>query len=161
MLRLSNVFKRDHPLTPCEEYILDVPKEAILSAFVIIAAGFRWAIKTSIKEIIALFTAINFVTLGLFLWSFYLMCKFLRGWFYIKKFNNAIQNGTHFEGIIIERRKKMRGWRGFRYPIYQLGVQLDNGDTIDSPVYKKISPNYQKCDVYFYQKRYFFTEFRE
>lgn len=157
MIKISNVLKRDHTLTRQEEWICEARGYAIVYAVVVILLVVCALIVGGLQELTFVFTTLNPISICLVLAALLIFLHFLDGYSYLRRLNKAIKHGVRYDGTIAEIRSEE-----IQYGIvfYQLGVRLDNGKFVDSPIYKSISPHYEICTVYLYKKKYYFSEFR-
>ena len=159
MIKLSNVLKRDHPMTRQEDWIIEAIFYSVLFAVGLIILVICILSAGDTQWVILVFTTINPISIWIIAIPLLILEHFMSGYIYIRRFNKALRYGTRFEGRIIQRLEAVRGMQR-RYPEYQLVVRLNNGQVVDSPIYTSISPSYQECSVYLYKNKYYFTGFK-
>ncbi len=157
MKAVVDIIKSNSPLNDDEYSIIECIFYAIASIIFLIIISIVFWIKGQFAEWIDSFTYINSVSVLLFLWILFLIYKFLHGYLYIKRFHEAVKQGKHFKGMLIEQQLFRYGGSGFRYLKYQPIVELDNGELVRAPKYNGILVAPKNCDVYLYKKKYYFV----
>ncbi len=160
MVTISDVLQNTGIQTEYEHSIVLCVDYSLLTAVLLIMFFVYSSIKDGIVQTIILFADFhNGIIVLLLFWILCLVGMFLHGYFYIKKMNKAINNGALFFGNIIERKisKTPSAISSVRTKFI---IQLNNGKIIKTPTYVYVPEFYHTCDVYFYKKKYYFTNFK-
>ena len=157
MITLTDVLKRNHPLTVYEDSIINCVIACLITFVVVLFSFIYILIENGIKELVSVISTINGISVSLAVWLFILICMFLSGVGYIVRHNKAVKKGIRYSGTVVERKHYFTGARS---PVkHRFAIQIDTGKIIKSPVYIDVPEPFKYCDVYFYRKKYYFSGF--
>lgn len=116
------------------------------------------------KELLQELMDFKYMFIALILGVFLLIAgtEYLSGIVYIKKFNNAYENGIRYIGCpVIDYNMKVRKNTWGASIEYRALVHITDDVEVYTPVYNRFSDNDKYCDVYYYKKKYYFCSFRK
>ncbi|MDE7122072.1 MAG: hypothetical protein K2O42_07930 [Oscillospiraceae bacterium] len=157
MKTVADVLKGEYPVNHEEHSIIDFISFSIFSLIMFISITIKMLINGKINEWINALIHINIISLSIFIWLLFLLYKFLYGYFYIKRFNQAVEKGIHFSGTLIEKKRMIRRAARSRFTEIHPIVMLDSGEVLKAPSYYHTMPAKNECDVYLYKKKYYFA----
>ena len=141
MKTITDIISGKYPVNYEERSIIDCIFFSLFSIVIFISIMIKFLVNGQITEWIDALTHINVISISIFVWLLFLLYKFLYGYFYIKRFNQSIVKWTHFSGILIEKKRIIRGRARSRFVEYQPIVELENGEIIKAPSYYNSMPS--------------------
>lgn len=117
-----------------------------------------------LKELLQEPTDLKYMFIALILGVFLLIAgtEYLSGIVYIKKFNNAYENGIRYTGCpIIGYKERHSGYLMYNYYTFSALVRVTDNIEVFTPFYEDRVHFNDYCDVYYYKKKYYFCSFRK
>ena len=158
MVTVRDVLENGHPTTKYESSILLAFRMMLMLIVFLIIAFIVLLNENGIQGVTDTLFTFNAVSAAILIWILLTAAVFLSGVRYIRRLNRAVQRGIRYEGCVVEKR---RLFSGAKSPVkHRCRIQIDGGTIVKTPVFYDIPDSFRYCSVYYYKKKYYFTDFR-
>lgn len=157
MIKLTDILKQNHPLNIYENSINNCIIYSLITVAVTLISGIYILTEYGFRELVSVISTVNAVSVSFTIWLLILISMFMSGLSYVIRHNNAVKKGICYSGKVVKHTK----WcTGAKSPTkHRFEIQISNEKIVRTPVYVEVPNPFRYCDVYYYKKKYYFTEF--
>lgn len=157
MIKLTDILTKNRPLNIYENSINDCIIYSLITVAVTLISSIYILKEYGFKELISVISTVNAISVCFIIWLLILISMFMSGLIYVIRHNNAVKKGIRYSGTVTEHKQ----WcTGAKNPTkHRFEIRISNEKVVRTPVYVEVPNPFRYCDVYYYKKKYYFTEF--